>query len=768
MKKLFICLLICGFSSGLLAQSDYKYSLDLTQVDNDQLTVELLPPLISEESITFFLPKLIPGTYKVSDYGKFVSDLKALDKKGRELPVEKKSENSWEIRNSRKLAKLTYKVADIMDAADDNGIYMMAASNIEANKNFVIHTPAFFGYFDNMKKLPIELSIIKPAGFFGSTGLTPTSITNSTEIFKIKDYDHLADSPLMYNLPDTTSVRVGNADVLISVYAPGNQVTSSFLAARFDEMLQAQKSYLGGKLPVDKYAFILYFADPTTARPSQGALEHSNSSFYYLSEMPQEVLAPHLVDIAAHEFFHIVTPLTMHSEEIANFNFNQPKLSKHLWLYEGVTEYASDHIQVRSGLNSPVEFLDKLAVKINTSGSNYDDNLAFTELSEGAAGKYASQYPNVYEKGALIAAMLDLRLIELSDGKMDLQDLILKMSREFGKDSPFKDDQLFSHIARLSYPEIGEFLNTYVGGNKPLPYEEYFKKAGILYDKAPDIKLATLGKVGISFNQEKQMLEINNVAQMNEFGKQMGYQKGDLLVSLQGHAVNPQNFSKQMELYNTKTKDKEQVEVKVLRKVDEDYKEVVLLAPAMLVTVPGQVSLKMDPNANPQQLKYRAVWINENGFLIAAREVESIDAIMTSFYEVISGKAGERNWNKFHALFKPGAVMAAMIPTASGELAYKTFTPKEYQAANSPYFLQNDFFEKEIGREEKQFGEIANVWSIYAYSSSPEAESQERGVNSFQLAYEQDRWWIVNILWNAESEKNKLAEHLPAQKNESK
>src|SRR5690606_22743593 len=158
-------------------------------------------------------------------------------------------------------------------------------------------------------------------------------------------------------------------------------------------------------------------------------------------------------------FFHIVTPLTVHSEEIANFNYNEPDLSKHLWLYEGVTEYFSDHVQVRHNLISPQTFLDKIQQKINLSQNNYNDNLPFTELSEKAAGEHADQYGNVYEKGALIAAMLDIQLLDLSDRDMDLQDLLSLLSKRFGKQQPFRDEELFKVIEELTYPEIGEFLS---------------------------------------------------------------------------------------------------------------------------------------------------------------------------------------------------------------------------------------------------------------------------------------------------------------------
>ncbi|AHM62653.1 peptidase M61 domain protein [Flammeovirgaceae bacterium 311] len=759
LSTVLICILnLCAAQAQEIA---YRYAVDLTRAKNDQLEITLKAPPVKQRTITFFMPKIIPGTYAVSDYGMFVSALKAFDKKGKQLPVQQTSVNSWQISKADKLVSLTYTVDDITDTGLDNNVFMMAASNIEEGKNFVIQPSAFFGYFEGMKQLPFEVSITKPQSFYGSTGLSPLSTSADKDVYRTKNYDLLIDAPFMYNVPDTTFVKVGNTDVLISVYAPGKKVTSAYLAKQFEKMLQAQKRYLGNTLPVNKYAFILYFADPKQANPRQGALEHNQSSFYYFSEAPQEILAPHLIDIAAHEFFHIITPLTIHSKEIADFNFNEPVLSQHLWLYEGVTEYASDHVQVRSNLNSADEFLAKLAEKIKISQGKYNDTLPFTTLSKESAGKWAAEYQNVYEKGALIAAMLDIRLIELSEGALDLQDLMLTLSNTYGMDRPFEDDQLFTQIEALTYPEIGDFFRKHVAGNQPIPYQEYFDKVGIVLKKEPNRKAATLGNIGLIFNQEKLLLEVNNTDKLNEFGKEMGYRKGDLLVSLQGNQLLPNTLNEQLSEYNKNTKEGSTVAVKVLRKSHSgDYQEVVLTAPALLIDVHGPTSLTINPDATAQQRKYRAVWLEQNPVLISPDDVKSAEAVVKTLYEVISGPAGPRDWDRFNGLFKPDALMAAMVPLQDGKLAFKAFKPNEYKEMNGPYFSNNGFFEEEIGREIKYFGEMAHVWSAYHFKPAPDANPEQRGINSIQLVYDQGRWWISNILWNAERKDNPIPETL--------
>ena len=86
-----------------------------------------------------------------------------------------------------------------------------------------------------------------------------------------------------------------------------------------------------------------------------------------------------------------------------------------------------------------------------------------------------------YQKGALIAACLDIYLLHLSDGGYGLKNLTHDLGIRFGKNSYFNDDQLFDEIEKLSYPEIKQFLIRYVQGTEPIPYDYYFGLAGIQY-----------------------------------------------------------------------------------------------------------------------------------------------------------------------------------------------------------------------------------------------------------------------------------------------
>ncbi|MBK5269597.1 MAG: peptidase M61, partial [Bacteroidia bacterium] len=302
--------------------------------------------------------------------------------------------------------------------------------------------------------------------------------------FITESYNRIVDNPFMYCVPDTAFVKVGNSDVLISIYSPNKKVTAKFMAEKLDTLLQAQAKYLGGVLPVDKYAFLIYLFRKHGYSGGYGALEHSYSSMYYYPEQDQEKLWHTFVDFASHEFFHIITPLTIHSEEIQNFDFNKPKMSEHLWLYEGSTEYHSYMVQAKYGLITYDDLLKTFQKLIGYSKKRYNDTLAFTTMSKYVLHEYESQFGNVYVKGALINLCLDIKLLQLSQGKYGIMNLIHDLSLKYGKQKAFKDDELFDEIQKLTYPEIGAYLKNCVGGGDPLPFKEVFEAIGVNYQAA--------------------------------------------------------------------------------------------------------------------------------------------------------------------------------------------------------------------------------------------------------------------------------------------
>ena len=622
--KLLVAAILVLSSVAAIAQDKadaYQFKVNLTKVDNDKLQVELIVPetVRNEKVVKYHIPKIVPGTYSIYNFGRFATEFTAYTKSGKKFKskfIRHPDSNTWIIRKANKLHKISYIVEDTWDTKkdpknSDQFIFEPGGTNIEKGENFVINNHGFFGYFSNFKRRDFYVEFDRQEQFFGATSLERVSGDEDTDVFYAQNYMDLADAPIMYCEPDTAIVKVGNADVLISTYSPTGKVSSDFIAGQVEPILQAQKEYLGGTLPVDRYAFIIYLSDKSSYSGKFGALEHSYSSLYYLPEMKPDQIAQTIRDVAAHEFFHIVTPLNIHSEEIHNFDYINPKMSMHLWLYEGVTEYSAGHVQVTQGLMPIESYLKVLGGKVRNA-EKYKENLPFTKMSQNVLTKHQDQYGNVYEKGALIGMCLDIRLRQLSYGELGLQKLIQNLSGEFGKNKAFKDEELFEIITKASYPEIGEFFKRYVAGAEPLPVAEYLAETGInYYDKKTVNDVSLFGGdpnkfIGVDYS--RMGFKIGSADGLDAFGRDhIGFKEDDFIKSWNGEKLTFENINEVLGTYSITAKEGDELTIVVVR----DGEDVELKTTIAAIPVEKEHVMLLSEGASEEQLALRKAWLGD-------------------------------------------------------------------------------------------------------------------------------------------------------------
>lgn len=593
------------------AQEKYRISVDLKKVKNDRVKVVVQPPAVSDSIIEYVMPAVIPGSYSRKDFGRFVNNFQAYTDKGKKLKFTKSGANIFVISNPNKakLGKLVYWVDDTWDADKDpkktvtddefNYIFQPGGTNINGGKNFVLNHQGFYGYIEDHKLVPYEVTVSRPDSFYASTPLK-VERQKGKDVLYANDYVFLVDNPVMYCRPDTLSFMAGDARITISVYSENKVVTAAEIKEYVTPLARALADFFI-KMPVDHYMFIMYFPKygsktPLTRYGGHGALEHSYCSMYFLPELPEPASRKSMVmNVASHEFLHILTPLNMHSEEIANFDFRDPKMSRHLWMYEGVTEYFANLVQVRDSLITYKDFLDDISAKIERS-KEYPD-VSFTEMSRNILWKeYKDMYPNVYQKGALIGFLLDIRLMELSGGKMGLRELMLKLKEKYGPSKPFKDERLIDDIVALSYPEIRQYFDDHVIGDKPLPMKEYCSKIGWSYFEEKMDTVLSFGNLGLTFNEKEQQFVISEADNANVFG----LREGDVILSVNGKVITVENYGETLDPLFV-VEEPQTVNIKYKRS-----SEVYSAAgkPFKVAKLKRNILVE-DPNATPQQKQLR-------------------------------------------------------------------------------------------------------------------------------------------------------------------
>ena len=557
MKKIFYTLALAvtlwscktGSSSG--AANVVGVNIDLIDVKEDKVLVTVTPPQIKTDEVIYSIPKTVPGTYSTDNYGKFSDDFKAFDAKGNPLTVKRIDDNSWSISNAKSLKKVTYLVGDTFDTEKGTGfgnddVFSPAGTNINAGINFMVNTHGFVGYFQDKLNVPYKVTITHPETLWGATSMNDEDASNTSDVFTTPRYAVLVENPIMYSKPNYTTFNVNGMDILIAVYSPTGKFTAESITPEMKTMMTAQKNFLGKVNATKKYTVLLYLSSMAKDDAHGfGALEHPTATTVVLPEsMPKEKLVESMKDVVSHEFFHIVTPLTVHSKEIQYFDYNAPKMSEHLWMYEGVTEYFANLFQINQGLIDEAEFYTRIADKIEQA-KGLNDTMSFTVMSKNVLEQpYKDQYLNVYQKGALIGMCIDIIIREKSNGERGILDLMHKLANEYGVEKPFNDDELFAKITQLTYPEVGEFLTKYVQGTTPIPYDFYLAKVGVgkASEKVPGSIFIKGQNPYITIDKATKVISVRKDLDLNVFFSNLNLKAGDQILTVNEKTYNLDNI----------------------------------------------------------------------------------------------------------------------------------------------------------------------------------------------------------------------------------
>lgn len=608
-----------NISNDLAVANPIVAQLDLVNLENDKVEVSIDPGRFVRDTVIYRLPRVVQGTYAVSDFGRYVDGLKGMDYEGNELVATKQDTNTWVFPKAQNLDKIVYWVNDTFDQEVEGGIgedvpFSPSGTNIES-KQVMLNLHGFVGYFDSLKNNAYQIGITAPDSFNYTSPLQEISTSESedgkakTSVFYANRYFEVTDNPMMYGETEVEEFMVGGIKIVLSVFSPNKVHTAKEIKETVYKMMLAQKEYLGDLDSTPRYDVLLYLSDTEKEDSPKGfgALEHHTSTVVVLPEnMQPEALAESMIDVVAHEFFHIVTPLSVHSEDVHYFDYNDPTFSKHLWLYEGVTEYFAQHFQVYENLIDEAEYFSRTTQKINGSRSNYDDAMSFTQMSENILeSPYKENYANVYLKGALIGMCLDILMREHSNGQRSLRSLMAELSVKYGKNKPFVDDNLIGEIVTMTYPEVGEFLNTHVAGTTPIDYNAFFEKVGLHFEEK-DVEtnyIQNAGNLIVGIDREKGGIKFNDLVANNSFWTENGAQPNDLFKSINGAEVNLANANQVFgEVFSWKPG--KEVEVVLLREGEE-----IMIKTTTTPSYTKAKTLAENPAASASQKELRNAWL---------------------------------------------------------------------------------------------------------------------------------------------------------------
>jgi len=138
------------------------------------------------------------------------------------------------------------------------------------------------------------------------------------------------------------------------------------------------------------------------------------------------------------------------------------------------------------------------------------------------------------------------------------------------------------------------------------------------------------------------------------------------------------------------------------------------------------------------------------------KKVQTIDDLITAFYACLGGEPGEkRDWDFMKFLFHPQAMKIGYEYDINKNFRPQWIHPNDYVERIGFWFdntRETAFYERELGRVVETYANIGHAFShCQAFHSKEDIANNKpykQDVKSIQLAYYQDRWWIINMFWH--------------------
>jgi predicted metalloprotease with PDZ domain len=425
------------------------------------------------------LPVWTPGSYMVRDYARHMQEFAVADNHGQPLAWRKHDKTTWRI--------------DATGAAQIIISYKVYAFELTVRTS---HLDASHGYFNpatlclylpDRQNESHTICVVTPPTWRVSTGLPllssePTEHEQCAWTFRAANYDEIVDAPFECGTHRLLTFSVNDIPHEIAIWGHGNENEAQLLddTRRIVETTAA----IFGSLPYQRYLFIFHLAD------GYGGLEHRNSVTNLVDRwnfQPRTTYENRVLALTSHEFFHVWNIKRIRPAPLGPFDYSRENYTRQLWVAEGITSYYDNLLLRRAGLISARRYLEMVADDIrqlqsqpgrllqSLEQSSFDAWIKFYRPDENSPNSAISYY----QKGGLVALLLDLHLRQHSGGTRSLDD-VLRLLNADADGSGFDEDHGFQRAAeQVLGTSLNDFFQHNIKQAGELDYNHYLNLVGL-------------------------------------------------------------------------------------------------------------------------------------------------------------------------------------------------------------------------------------------------------------------------------------------------
>lgn len=486
MKRLFPIILVL-MSAPFLSKA-LTYRLDFEDRNQHYVTVTIERAVKKNETVKFSMPVWTPGSYKVREFSQYIVDAKAVVE-NKTVALDQTDKNTWECTSPAKgLLQFTYRVY-----AFDLGV---RTSYVDQYMAF-LHGVSIFMYPEGLHDEEILIDFGHDLPYKQIEVALPTGASPNS--FVAENYDLLADSPFALGTFDTITYQTGGVDHKIVMIGTGNYDLKS-VRDDFKKITDSEAEMFNFEHPSKQYIHFIQ-----NVESGGGGLEHLNC---HTSQMDRwaytdEARYKKFLGLVAHEYFHLWNVKRIRAQELGPFDYDTENYTTLLWVAEGITSYFDDLILKRVGIHNEQEYLDVIAYNINRFENT--PGKAVMDLSTSSKLAWVKAYlPNddskntsisYYNKGMLVSWLLDLTIIQKTDGKKKLDDVLNLLYQDYylDKQRGFTYTEFIGVCNDVTGADLTPLFENWINTTNPFDYQEFTNVYGLVLENTSDKSKADFG-----------------------------------------------------------------------------------------------------------------------------------------------------------------------------------------------------------------------------------------------------------------------------------
>jgi predicted metalloprotease with PDZ domain len=582
-----------------------RYTVRIPDPRAQLLSVELEARGVEADAV-LAMPSWTPGSYLMREYARSLVQFAATDGERRPLAWEKLEKNRWRVDAPE---DGTLRVQWVLHAAE----LTVRSSHVDASHAFLVGAATFL-FVEGREGEAAEVRFELPEGWRVASALPEVD-----GVFRAASFDALADSPFECGTHRCIDWMVEGVHHRWAIWGRGNDDPKRLIPDT-TRIVLAEKA-LFGVLPYPSFTFILHLHSG-----GGGGLEHRDCTVLAADRWSfRGKDYESFLGLTAHELFHAWNGKRIRPAGLGPFDYLRENYSRELWVVEGITTYYTDLVLRRAGILSEARYLEKLGEAISRylalpgrmvqslEDASFDAWIKFYRPDANSPNATVSYY----QKGALVALLLDLEIRRRTGNARSLDDVMRLLWERWGaRDVGFPVGEVERTAAEVAGAGLDAFFDRAVRGTQELDLSAGLAAAGLgiafrhqvapapaptrpVGDPSREV-LSTEARTGLQLKEEDGRVRVTHVL-AGSAAWRAGVNPGDELVALDGFRVVDAAW------LNARMMERKPGSVVPLAVFRRDE----LLAVPLTVEVgPAQdYALRRLPGASPEQDALRAHWL---------------------------------------------------------------------------------------------------------------------------------------------------------------